>query len=632
MVSDNGLVAPALPQHGPGKGGHRPAAVSIASAGTTAVCRVLSAALAILTVAAAPAPTAGATPAPPPKTLAETSGFAQTGRLVEVEQLCAAYAAAWPRQVRCEEFGRSPEGRPLLSLVVSRSGTLDPVQARRRHVPVLLFQGGIHAGEIDGKDAGFLFLRDLLQTPATPDPLAQAVLVFVPVFNVDGHERFGRWNRPNQVGPAEMGWRTTAQNLNLNRDYMKADAPEMQAMLRLLQRWDPILYVDLHVTDGANFQPDVSVQVEPLYTGDDGLRAAGKSLNAAVLERLAAQGCLPLDFYPDFVREDDPSSGFAVVPASPRFSHAYWSQHNRFAALVETHSWKPYARRVQVTRQTLHALATLTAEHGAHWLELAQAADGAAAQLGGKELALSYKVGEHTTGIDFPGYAYTREPSAVSGALWTRYDPGAPQVWHVPLKDVPEVAVAQRAPKAGYVVPAAYAAEIGPRLVLHGIAFQRLGEVHPAVPVLAFRVTDVHYARESFEGHLGVGLAGAWHAETRDLPAGSLFVPISQATARVIVALLDPLAPDSLAAWGFFNTAWEAKEYMEPYVAEGVAREQLAKDPQLARAFAQKLAQDHEFAASAPARLDFFIQRHPSFDERLRLYPVLGLDAPPAGR
>jgi murein tripeptide amidase MpaA len=96
--------------------------------------------------------------------------------------------------------------------------------------------------------------------------------VFVPVLNVDGHERFGRWNRPNQVGPEEMGWRTTAQNFNLNRDYVKADAPEMQAVLRLMNEWDPILFADLHVTDGAQFEQDVAYNVAPTYVGDDELR------------------------------------------------------------------------------------------------------------------------------------------------------------------------------------------------------------------------------------------------------------------------------------------------------------------------------------------------------------------------
>ena len=101
------------------------------------------------------------------------------------------------------------------------------------------------------------------------------MLLFVPVFNVDGHERFGHWNRPNQRGPDEMGWRTTAQNFNLNRDYVKADAPEMQAMLALVDAWDPLAYVDLHVTDGAKFQHDVSIQVEPVNAGDAALRKAG---------------------------------------------------------------------------------------------------------------------------------------------------------------------------------------------------------------------------------------------------------------------------------------------------------------------------------------------------------------------
>ena len=191
------------------------------------------------------------------QTIAEQSGFKKTGRYEEVERLCAAFAKTYPDAVRCEEFGRTPEGRPMLGLIASRSGALTPDVARQRGLPVVLAQGGIHAGEIEGKDAGFLALRELLEEKAAPGTLKSFVLVFVPVLNVDGHERFGRWNRPNQNGPEEMGWRTTAQNLNLNRDYTKLDAPETRAILRLLDAWDPILYVDLHTTDGAQFEHDV---------------------------------------------------------------------------------------------------------------------------------------------------------------------------------------------------------------------------------------------------------------------------------------------------------------------------------------------------------------------------------------
>ena len=159
-------------------------------------------------------------------TVAEQSGFCATGRTEEVERLCAALAAKWPEAVRCIEFGRSAEGRPMLALLVSRA---DP-----KKVPMLMLQGGIHPGESDGKDAGFMTLREILAGGAALGALERIAILFVPAFNVDGHERFARWNRPNQNGPEETGWRTTAQNLTLNRDYMKAEAPEMQALLRLL--------------------------------------------------------------------------------------------------------------------------------------------------------------------------------------------------------------------------------------------------------------------------------------------------------------------------------------------------------------------------------------------------------------
>src|SRR5690606_20133302 len=130
-------------------------------------------------------------------------------------------------------------------------------------------------------------LRQVLDGEAATGALDRQVLLFVPVFNADGHERFGAWNRPNQRGPEEMGWRTTAQNYNLNRDYVKADAPEMQAMLALVDAWDPLVAVDLHVTDGAKFEHDVSIQVEPVHAGDAALREAGTALRDAVIGALA---------------------------------------------------------------------------------------------------------------------------------------------------------------------------------------------------------------------------------------------------------------------------------------------------------------------------------------------------------
>jgi hypothetical protein len=560
----------------------------------------------------------------PLATVAELSGYTRTGRYDEVERLCKGYEAHWPQAVRCFEFGRTPEGRPMLALAVSRAPALTAEDARARLVPVLLIQGGIHAGEIDGKDAGFLALRNLLDSK-TSDALDRIVIVFVPVFNIDGHERFGRWNRPNQVGPEEMGWRVTSQNLNLNRDYMKADAPEMVAMLHLLNAWDPIVYADLHVTDGGEFQYEVSNLVEPFRDGDPKLKPLGQSLMDTLNERIAAVGDKPVPFYfyPSLKSGNDPASGFAATPFTPRFSTGYWAQRNRFALLVETHSWKNYHTRVRVTHDIIIALTEMAARDGRAWMQVARASDERARALGGTRVALAYKVSEHAHNIDFAGYAYTREPSAVSGTLALHYDTKTPEIWHVPLYDEIVPAVEETAPTGGYVVPAAHAAWVAERLALHGIETRVIDQDLGTKRVEEFRATKADFESKPFEGHMMVELAGDWSATERPIPRGSLFVPIAQAKSRLLMNLLEPRAPDSFAAWGFFNAHFERKEYMEAYVTEEVARQMLAKDPQIAAEFIERLAKDPKFEQDPGARLEFFARHHSSWDDRLNVYPVM---------
>ena len=591
----------------------------------------LAAALTLLLAGSLPIPVrAAAVPATddaasPLTTLAERSGLRQTGRYDEVIRLCDAFAQQFPQAVRCERFGTTPEGRPMLALIVSARGAFTPEAAQQLQLPVMLIQGGIHAGEIDGKDAGFIALRQALRRRDTT--LQRQVLVFVPVFNVDGHERFGAWNRPNQVGPEQMGWRTTAQNFNLNRDYVKADAPEMQAMLRLIQRWDPLITVDLHVTDGAKFEHDVSITLEPLYSGDAALRDAGRALRDEIIGQLRRKGSLPLPFYPSFDVEDDPMSGFTDGVSPPRYSSGYFVQRNRFGVLVETHSWKDYATRVRVTTQTIDALLAIHARQGAAWQPLARAADArAASTLAGQPVALSYKASERSSIIEFRGYEYTRTPSAVSGALMTRYDDRKPQIWRVPLRDDVQVDRQVTAPRRGYLVPAASAALVAAKLDLHGLQYTIVDAAQSAAPVQTFRATQTRFSPQTFEGHTTLSVDGQWQNEARDIPAGSLMVPIAQPRARLLMTLLEPQSEDSLLAWGFFNGAYEPKEYLEAYVAEDIARQMLDADPALADAFQQRLASDAAFAADPQARLAFFARRAPSWDERLGLYPVYRLD------
>jgi hypothetical protein len=569
--------------------------------------------------------------APDLVTVSERSGFTATGRYDEVIKLCGAFQQAYPKQVKCFQFGTTPEGRPMLALAVNANGVLTPEAARRHKLPVTLIQGGIHAGEIDGKDAGFLALREMLdnkiENKLNRGVLDKQVLLFVPVFNVDGHERFAKWNRPNQRGPVEMGWRTTAQNFNLNRDYVKADAPEMQAMLAMVNAWDPLTYVDLHVTDGAKFQHDVSIQVEPVYSGDPAFRQAGLALRAGVIGDISKQGSSPQSYYMSFKETDDPASGFVDSVSEPRFSTGYFQLRNRLAMLVETHSWKDYPTRVRITHNSFISVLQQVARHGQAWQQAALEADARATRIAAQPVALTYKTTDKTTMVDFQGYAYTRTLSDVSGMLMTRYDESKPQVWHVPLRDEVVEDVQVKAPGAGYVVPAAWAQIVAAKLVQHGIGFRKLDKAVQGAPVETFRADKASFAATSFESHQRLKVEGSWKVEPRQIGAGALFVPIAQPKARLVMALFEPQAPDSLLAWGEFNNAFERKEYMEEYVAEDVAREQMAKDPALAAAFRKQVESDPAFAKNPHARLEFFARRHASWDERLNLYPVMRTDS-----
>jgi len=550
-------------------------------------------------------------------TTAETSGYKKTGRYDEVVRLCHDFARA-KKGVACETFGQSVERRPMVALTAGARGK-----------PTLVVQGGIHAGEIDGKDAGFLVMRELLDGKLDGVALDKIRVVFVPVFNVDGHERFGAYNRPNQVGPEEMGWRTTAQNLNLNRDYIKAEAPEMRAMLKLLQREDPVVYMDLHVTDGAEFQHDVAVLVSPAAGVTDAsaeLEVAATALRGSIKQQLEANKHLPIvDFYPAFLKHEDPSGGFAALTSTPRFSDAYAAARNRLGILVETHSWKDYATRVRATHDAVVAVLRELTDKGARWQKAARDAD--AEPLAGKTLALGWKpdLSKPRT-IDFLGYKYTRTTSPISTVTRIQYDNGKPEVWHIPFYGVLVPSVSATLPRGGWFVPRAFADVVAQKLAAHGLAYRDLGGDR-SLAVDAFRATDVKHNDETFEGRATVRVRGGWSHETRSFTAGGIFVPVAQPHARLAAQLLEPEAPDSLTAWGYFDTVFEQKEYMEDYVLEAVA-EKMMQDPAVKAEWDQKM-KDPAFAKSPHERLDFFYMKHPSWDAQLGLVPVYRLQESP---
>jgi len=553
-------------------------------------------------------------PRPSLVTTGEASHWERTGRYAEAVQLCHDFARAYDG-VTCREIGRTAEDRPIVALEISRS-----------HGPWIYVQAGIHAGEIEGKDAGFWFLRDVLDGKVAQGVLDRVNVVFVPVVSPDGHERVSPNNRPNQRGPAEMGFRTNAERLNINRDWMKADAEETRAILGVLKQRAPVVFVDLHTTDGAKFEHDIAIDAAPVAPRADHLDEAAQTLSAAIVARMTALGHLPVgQYYPSFAKQDDPTSGFAIGEAPPRFAHVYAGVRGSIGILVETHSWKTYAQRVQATYHFLQALAEQALTHASEWVAAEHAA--AATPLGGTELPLVFENTKHAKTIAFRGYAYEIKPSELSTGPWITYDESKPQVWQVPVLDEMVPKVVAKVPRAGYVIDGGFAKLARPVLDAHGITYSVVTG-QPRVAAETFRASKVTFA-PPFEGRTRVALEGGWAAETRTLDQGAIFIPIAQPLARLIVQLLDPTGPDSLAQWGLFTTAFERKEYMESYVAEELARKMLAADPGLRATFDAAVAADPELAKSSEKRLDWFYARSPAWDERFNLLPVFEVSSEP---
>jgi hypothetical protein len=566
------------------------------------------------------------TPPPPLITHAERTDFAESGRAEEVDAFARSFPLRFPGKVRAERFGTTPEGRSLWAFAASADGTLTPQRARARGRPVVLAVAGIHPGEIDGKDGGFILLRELLLGKVLPGVLRHVTFVLVPIFNVDGHEHPAPQHRPNQNGPREQGWRATARNLNLNRDWMKADAPEMRALLALLGAWDPGVFLDLHVTDGAQFKPDVSLVVAPLLEGPPAMQEMARVLQDALHADLKAAGHQPLDFYPALLRDDDPASGFAREVYPPRFSHTYWGLRHRLAVLVETHSWKDYRTRVFTMHDVLLAALRAVQTHGAKWRVRMRGLDEDTARAPPRRLDLAFIAGEETETLEFPAYAYDRMPSPATGGTYLRYHLDRPETWRVPLRIrvVPTASV--ELPAGGWAVAPGWAEVVEETLRHHGVSVRRLAQ-SAEVEVEVFQLETTGPAAVPYEGRQRLAISGAWRGERRTLPRGTLLVPLAQARAQLAAQLLEPTAPDSLVAWGTFNAAFQQQEYVEAYVLEPWAAEELQRNEALRREFEARM-QEPAFAGRPEARRRFFAERHPSFDRRIREVPVLRVLAP----
>jgi murein tripeptide amidase MpaA len=553
-------------------------------------------------------------------TLTEKTDYKKTPRYDETIAFSQKLDAA-SDLISYKTFGKSGEGRDLPLLIAAGGGSFTPASARRQGKAVIFIQACIHAGESDGKDAGLALLRDIAITKTRAELLKDVVIIFVPIYNVDGHELFSPFNRINQNGPDEAGFRATSTNLNLNRDYMKADAPETRAWLALWNDWKPDFFIDCHVTDGADFQYNVTYEYAHFAEVSPFIKNwMDAHFDESVVPKVEKEGNV-LTHYLEF-NGRDVSKGIASFIATPRFATGYAPLRNRAGLLIETHMLKPYNSRVRGTYDVLRYTVEEIGKNKSSLFEANKKSVQETIERGktynaARNFPLKLEITENSKPFDFKGVEFNIEDSAVSGAKQIIYGT-KPLNIKIPKFDEAKTTV-RVAPPLYYIVPPQWKDVIGV-LQAHGINFQRLKKPL-AIEVEGYRLTEPIWSKNSFEGRVTMTFKTNPIRETRTFPPNSIVVPLAQESANVAIHLLEPDSPDSFVYWGFFNAIFEQKEYAESYVLEKLARQMLDKNENLRNEFEEKL-KDGNFAKNPSARLRFFYDRSSYYDKRMGLYPV----------
>ncbi len=510
-------------------------------------------------------------------------------------------------------IGKSPEGREIWMAVVSRDRNL--AKTGRSTKPLLLVQAGIHSGEIDAKDAGLMLLRDLTVRSTKKSLLDKVNLLFIPILNVDGHERSSIYNRINQKGPVEMGWRASGQSLNLNRDYGKLDTPEMRAVVQAISRWRPDLYIDVHVTDGVDYQYDVTFGYNLKNAYSPAIAQwLETELSPRVNQDLARMGHIPgpLVFAVD---NQDVSKGIEAGPASLRFSNGYGDICHVPTVLVENHSLKPYRQRVLGTYVFLESVVSLLAEQGDRLRQAIMTdASGRRADvpLSWESLLTSDRM------IPFRGVASRVIDSPVSGGKKIEWI-GEKLELTVPYYEAGKpLAIAKR--PVAYWIPVT-CEDVIHRLALHGVGMERLSEPREVI-VESWRIIGYELGKTAYEGHVQIRATTSVERRTVLYPAGSARISTDQPLGDLAVLLLEPDSPESFFQWGFFLSSLQEHEYAEGYVLEPLAEKMLMEDPALKSEFEKKLAAEPAFRDSPRLRLRWFYERSPFFENQKRYYPV----------
>ena len=488
-------------------------------------------------------------------TVAESSEYARTSLYDDVMQFL--YRVQEKSDlVKVLPLAYSSEGRMIPLVVVSRERMSRPGDLALYGKPAVLIMANIHAGEVEGKEASLMLIRDIA-CGKFPGLLDSQVLLFLPIFNADGNEKLGRNRR--DFGPELAGVRYNGQNLDLNRDYMKLESPEVQALVGLFNSWDPVLTVDMHTTNGSYHRQPVTYSTI-LHPNGDPLLSEYMWCKlfpavAGTLKSVYGYDSVP---YGNFADREFPEKGWENDALEARYGSNYVGLRNRFSVLDENYSHADFKTRVLASRAFVASILAYTARNIGAMAEMARRCDrDTAARFSRGEFALEFKL-DKLCDVTVKSYEFVKE--AIRPEDRAKYPPWAGDFIMSKtdiLKDytIPyfSLAVPSRTLPlpAGYVL-APHQGEVLAILKRHGIRVERVLEGFRA-DAENFIISAVEPGRTIYQGRVQNTIRGSYEKAEADIPPGSYYIGLDQPLARLVPVLLEPGSVDSLAAWGFFS-------------------------------------------------------------------------------
>ena len=549
----------------------------------------------------------------------EKSNYLETdsyeGTIAYAKQLAKQF-----KQVHYQSIGTTVQGREIPLLIVDENGYTKPKKIRRSGKNIVLVQSCIHPGEPNGKDAMFMLIRNMLTGREYSDLLDDFSFLFIPVLSPDGLANFSPYNRINQNGPKQMGWRVNAQGLNLNRDFTKLDTPEIQAFAALFNRWQPDLFFDTHATDGADYQYVTTYSVENFGNYDAGLTQWLSEVWEPKIKKAMFEQHMPVTRYIEFHPWGDPTASLYDESFSAMFSEAYTMARNCPGILLETHMLKPYKDRVLSTYHMIVETLNIIRNDKQNFNSLLTQAKKNDLKLNELPINMQSELND-TIWEDFLGYQFDTVHSDITGGWYYAYDTTRPETRKTRrvLSTRPEKTLS--VPKE-YIIPAQYG-DVIDIVKAHGFEVNAL-KSEKTLQVNTYRFSNVEFMPRPSEGHSRLA-----HFDVEEItkevvfPKGSAVVKTSQNGVRLLMNLLEPEMDGSLFEWGFFNNVLQRVEYFEVYKMEPMAKAMLAADPFLAEQFNQwKASFPKDKQPSQYAILNWFYERSPYCDKNYLVYPV----------